>query len=269
MSPAQELVKTEATMKPLRVQSAESKTSLQTFASGGFITNIARGEWPADLAHWRDDLRHAAQNLRFAMKDQTPCVIGFASAQSGEGVSTLAVAMSLLLAHDQQQARAQGNGARHRAQTLLLDAHARRPALHRLFGASLAHGLAEILREEISPAQAMKEVPASNLKLLTAGETDAHGLRYDQIAKLGALLRELKTQFEFVFMDLPPVLHGVEAAELGKLCDGLVFIVKAHRTKRETVLAALRVLEMAGVRVLGCVFNQRRFFVPNWLSQRL
>ncbi len=273
MNLAQELIKTEATEKPPRNQSsAENKTSLQAFENRSVITGIARGEvheWPLDLAHWRDDLQQLAQTLRFAMKDKTPCVIGFASALSGEGTSTLAVAVSLLMAQNQQQARAKGNGELHETQALLIDAQLRHPCLHRLFGVSLAHGLAEVLQEKISPAQALKDIPASSLKLLTVGETNAKSLRYDQIEKLGALLRELKAQFEFIFIDLPPLLHGIEAAALSKLCDGVVLIVKAHQTKREAVLAAQRVLEKAEAHVLGCVLNQRRFFIPDWLYQRL
>ncbi len=273
----------EAKPVPAR-RSTEAGDTFPSRESGKLIAHITREDfhgWPAEFAQWRDDLQRLAHNLLFARKDKTPCVIGFASAQPGEGTSTLAVATALLVAHNlsaagerfahkhaQSSANAKHDGRR-ATQTLMIDAQLQHPSLHQLFGVSLASGIAELLREELVWLEALKDVPRSSLKLLTVGQTHAKSLHYYEIERLGELLRELKTQFEFIFLDLPPLLRGVEAAELSKLCDGVLLIVKAHKTKREAVHAAQRILEKAQVRMLGCVLNQRRFFVPNWLYQRL
>ncbi|NUO82087.1 CpsD/CapB family tyrosine-protein kinase [candidate division KSB1 bacterium] len=273
----------EARPVPVRL-ATKREDALLSREGGKLIAHITREDfhdWPAELAQWRNDLQCLAHNLLFAKKDKTPCVIGFASAQPGEGTSTLAVATALLVAHNlsaageifahkhaQTSTNAKHDGRRE-TQALLIDTQLQHPSLHRLFGVDRASGVSELLREELVWLEALKDVPRSSLKLLTVGHTHAKSLHYYEIARFGELLRELKTQFEFIFLDLPPLLRGIEAAELSKLCDGVILIVQAHKTKREAVLAAQRVLEKAEVDVLGCVLNQRRFFVPDWLYQRL
>ncbi len=71
-------------------------------------------------------------------------------------------------------------------------------------------------------------------------------------------LLTLSQEFDYVVVDLPPV-HGVaETQFLGKICDGLVYVIRWGHTRRPQVLSALKQLEGARGKFIGAIFSQVR-----------
>jgi Mrp family chromosome partitioning ATPase len=56
---------------------------------------------------------------------------------------------------------------------------------------------------------------------------------------------------------------------LGGFTDGVVLVLKAHSSRRETARSAVHDLAAANVRTLGAVLNQRTFPIPEKLYRRL
>jgi len=56
---------------------------------------------------------------------------------------------------------------------------------------------------------------------------------------------------------------------LGNLSDGVLFVVKANQIRWEIIDEARGQLKEAGVKVLGVVLNERRFFIPEGIYERL
>ena len=79
----------------------------------------------------------------------------------------------------------------------------------------------------------------------------------------------LKNQFEFVFLDLPPYLHSTHSKLLTRLCDGVVLVVQAGRTRWQTVAETRRLLEKANIPILGGVLNRREFSIPELFYRML
>jgi hypothetical protein len=73
---------------------------------------------------------------------------------------------------------------------------------------------------------------------------------------------ELILEFNYVLVDAPPVNNGVEAMMLGQIADGVVLVLEANSTRRESARRAKESLESAGVKVLGAVLNKRTFPIP-------
>ena len=80
---------------------------------------------------------------------------------------------------------------------------------------------------------------------------------------------ELRESFDYVLVSAPPVNRETEATRIGQLSDGVVLIVEANHTRRETVRRAKERLESAQVRILGAVLDQRTFPIPEGLYRRL
>lgn len=225
----------------------------------------------------REELQRCLENFLFAIKGKTPGAIGFISAQAGEGTSSLVAALAVLTANEGRQSalpwaehESQGPERESRgAQVLLVDAHRQRPALARFFGIHAERGLSELLHGTAALGEAVHQLPHPGLSLLSAGRGAGRALGYFEIERLREILPKLRTQYDFVFLDLPPVLYNKEAQALSGLCDGVVFIVRAHHTRQENLLAAQHALQQAGVNILGCVLNRRRFLIPNWLYKHL
>jgi len=56
---------------------------------------------------------------------------------------------------------------------------------------------------------------------------------------------------------------------MGASTDGLVLVLKANSSRRETARGAIHDLRTAKVRVLGAVLNQRTFPIPQSIYDRL
>jgi Mrp family chromosome partitioning ATPase len=133
----------------------------------------------------------------------------------------------------------------------------------------LEGGLGELLTDEILPPAAIKNISASDLKLITAGQKRWNPLAPIDFEKFKSLLSYVKPYFEFVILDIPPVLRFAEGIALSKQCDGLILVVRANQTRWEIVAEAKRLLEKSGVNILGAVLNRRKFYIPEKIYRRL
>ncbi len=115
----------------------------------------------------------------------------------------------------------------------------------------------------------IKNTSNSDLKLLAAGEIGGEVLADVDPGKFKSFLDLVKTKFEFIFLDIPPLLHYAEGITLSKLCDGVILVVRAGQTRLEVVEEAKRALENAHVNVLGTILNRREFYIPERLYRLL
>jgi len=88
-------------------------------------------------------------------------------------------------------------------------------------------------------------------------------------AAVERVIMELESLFDVVLIDTSPVLSTAEPLVLGAHTGGVVLVVKANSTQRESVLYAQGRLEQAGCRLLGLVLNARPSYVPRfwWLRK--
>jgi Mrp family chromosome partitioning ATPase len=70
---------------------------------------------------------------------------------------------------------------------------------------------------------------------------------------MAGLLSELKTEFDFVLMDSPPIIPLADVNILAKLIDGLLLVVRAGKTPKDMVLKAVN--SLTGVNIAGIVLN--------------
>ena len=77
--------------------------------------------------------------------------------------------------------------------------------------------------------------------------------------KLSQLLEWLDSKFDFVLVDAPPVGMIIDAAEIAKSCDGVVFVINYNSVSRREMLEAKRQIERTGCQILGAVLNNVSF----------
>jgi Mrp family chromosome partitioning ATPase len=86
---------------------------------------------------------------------------------------------------------------------------------------------------------------------------------------LRSRIEELRSDFEFVIVDAPPLTRYSDAMVLGQLSDGLVLVLEADSTRREVASAVSENLRAAKVPILAAVLNKRTFPIPekiySWL----
>jgi Mrp family chromosome partitioning ATPase len=80
---------------------------------------------------------------------------------------------------------------------------------------------------------------------------------------------ELCAEFSYVLVDAPPASESAESLVFGRLAEGVVLVIEAHATRRESARKVKENLEAANVRLLGAVLNKRTFPIPESLYGKL
>jgi Mrp family chromosome partitioning ATPase len=140
--------------------------------------------------------------------------------------------------------------------------------LHRQFGSENHHGLSDALLGS-GPIQEYVHRLSQNLWLLSCGSAAEAGVTMLGSNRMRARLAELRATFDYVLIDAPPLNACNDAIVLGGLSDGVVLMLKANSSRRESARKALQELQSANVRPLGAVLNQRSFPIPEGLYKRL
>ncbi len=180
-------------------------------------------------------------NLSFVDVDATCKAIVITSALPGEGKSTTAVNTALAL----QQA-----GER----TLLIDADLRRPQAATMLGLDQTIGLTTALVHKVSAEDSIL-IHDSGLHVLPAGAIPPNPSELLQSHAMATLLSGLRSAYDVIIIDAPPLLPVTDAALIASQVDGAVIVVRHGRTTREQLTAARERLEAVGATTMGAVFN--------------
>src|SRR6185436_9333638 len=120
--------------------------------------------------------------------------------------------------------------------------------------------------------QILKSTPFDNLKVITAGDSNASPAKILSSDRFKELMEELKNHFDFIIIDAPPILPLADVPILLNHADGLALIVEAGKTPRQLVKTAVSMLDQSRKgRILGYVLTRaientipeyaRRYFV--------
>jgi polysaccharide biosynthesis transport protein len=143
---------------------------------------------------------------------------------------------------------------------LLVDADLINPRLHQVFSIPDDSGLSDLLLEKsvggkIQLSDYVRKLDVPGLFILTGGSVRlqaANHLFGTQIADLFSMLRE---HYDFVVIDSPPILPVADARLLSWHADGVVLVVRAGATDRESAKVATERLIADGARIIGTILN--------------
>src|SRR4029077_13522596 len=109
--------------------------------------------------------------------------------------------------------------ARAGRKTLLIDGDLRKPTLHRLFNLSSPVGFHEVLDGSIDFTAAVQSTPLPGLFVLTSGTP--HGVLIRELAgkNLSGIFSRMKSHFDFIIVDTPPLFPVADAFFIGQHVD--------------------------------------------------
>jgi protein-tyrosine kinase len=168
--------------------------------------------------------------------------IAITSPGKGDGKSLTAANLALTMAQEFQQ------------RVLLVDGDLRRPSVHRLFGVADGPGLSDVLMGGAEPNEAIVTLSQHNLDLLPAGTPPGHPAELLGSAAMRRLLDTLRTRYDRIILDLPPVAPLADLHIVAPMADGVLMIVRAGVTPKPAIERALSGLEPG--KVLGLVLNE-------------
>ncbi|MFZ0732916.1 MAG: CpsD/CapB family tyrosine-protein kinase [Candidatus Sulfotelmatobacter sp.] len=151
----------------------------------------------------------------------------------------------------------------------VVDANLRSPGLHREFNVPNHYGLTDALQVTEPIRRFVTALSRPNLWLLSCG-AEVEGIQSMLSSdRMRSILPELQREFDYVLIDAPPIESGDDSIVLGRSAEGVVLVLRAHASRRETARKAVRDLEGSSVRVLGAVLNRRTFPVPESIYRKL
>jgi succinoglycan biosynthesis transport protein ExoP len=195
----------------------------------------------------------------FLMPDPeaVPQVVLFAFVGAGNGGSRLCARVA-------ERRAAEGRGS-----VCVVDTNLHFPVLHQFFGMSGKKGLTEALCARGAVRSFVEPVAGSNLWVMSCGSAVAEVGAHLSPERLRACTSELRAEFDCVLIDAPPTSFLEDLVVLGRVSDGVVLVVEANATRRETARKAKESLEAANVRLLGAVLTERTFPLPEALYRYL
>jgi capsular exopolysaccharide synthesis family protein len=180
------------------------------------------------------------------------------SATHGEGKSITAANLAITLAN-----------AHDRKRILLVDGDLRRANVHKYLGMKEGPGITEIIRGETQVPQALQESGIPGLSVLQAGAKARNPAELLGSQAFIELTQRLKSLFDFVLFDAPPVIPVTDAGLIVSHCDGALIVIQAGRTQRGVVRHCTSLLRQAQGRILGYVVTNIRYHIPAYIYRYL
>ena len=169
------------------------------------------------------------------------CVL-VSSPEPGDGKSTLISNLAIAMAQ---------SGKR----VLLIDADLRRPTIHNLFRVSRDIGVTEVLSGEIDFLNAIRPTTVERLSLLVAGSSPTNPAELLSSPRLNRMLHDAKNEFDFVFVDAPPLLAVSDPCILARHADGMLVVARVGKNTRTSAARVREMVQNQGIAVLGTVAN--------------
>jgi len=185
--------------------------------------------------------RRLRTNIQFVNIDNPLRTLLVTSAEMGEGKSTTAANLAIVLAQTANR-------------VILIDADWRRPNLHKLFGLTNNVGLTQMLLDLDPKAEHLRETAVRNLFFLPTGPLPPNPVELLGSARMRAMLRKLAEEADYVVIDTPPVLAVADALVLSRAVDG-VLLVTNEKTRLPATAAAARQLRNVDASLAGAVIN--------------
>jgi polysaccharide biosynthesis transport protein len=176
---------------------------------------------------------------------------GIGSAASGEGKSSVAIALAAALGQEPGR------------RVLLVEADLRKPSIDSYLSLPRVPGLVEWLEGKGTSVPVRRVLPGGFF-VLSAGVAPLQNPEVLGSSRMAGLLEAARLSFDMVVVDCPPFLPVADAVVLQDLLDGLLVVVRARHTPRETVLKGLSMLKPD--RVQGLVFNDHHEILTRYYT---
>src|SRR5690606_19846918 len=155
-------------------------------------------------------------NVNLVLPSGKPAAIVAVSAGPGEGKSTTLHRLARVMA---------AAGER----VVLIDADLRRPTQHRLGGWTRSPGLAEHLRGDAGFEDIVQRNVAPGLDFIGSGEIAGITIGLVQASRLRALIEQLRSRYDRVLLDAPPIIGVSDASVLAGAVDGIMLVIQHRR----------------------------------------
>jgi capsular exopolysaccharide synthesis family protein len=201
-------------------------------------------------------LRTNLQFLRLEMKGKL-FLITSSFVQEGKTLNVVNLALSMAQA---------GN------KVLMVDADLRKPLVHRVFGLSrepgitdyvlgnyhwkeVTNSISDVMLGDFGIDDILQTPGMDNMNFVTAGTKPPNPTEILSSSRFKEFLTEAAREYDFIFVDTPPILPVADATEIAPLMDGIFLVYTVGKIGRGALKRAKSTLDNVDARVLGVILN--------------
>lgn len=185
-------------------------------------------------------------NLRFSQPDkETAMIIGVTSSFPTEGKSYCSINIAYSI-------------ARSGSKVLLMEGDLRKPTLaYKLkMRSSSNKGLTDLLCGMSNVKEAIVRSPLhENLDVMFSGNVPPNPQELLGSNRMQKLVEALSGAYDYLIIDLPPVMSVSDALSLSNVLDGVALVVREKVSQKRLLKDSIRQLQYAGIKIFGFVYN--------------
>jgi non-specific protein-tyrosine kinase len=236
-----------------RVRSKDELEAASGLPTVGLIPSVSR--WrkrsrrpivaaAADTSTAGEAFRSLRTAVQFLGIERGAEVIQITSSLSAEGKTTIAANLGMAL-------------ARAGKRVIVVDSDLRRPRLHELFGMVKDPGLSSVLVDESTLEVAIRRVSDDPcLAVLPSGQVPPNPSDLLVLTGYAELVDALKSVYDHVIIDTPPVLPVTDALIVAALADVTLLVTASRSARQKDVRRAVELLRQVDAPLVGAVLNK-------------
>lgn len=229
---------------PLVAPSTNPKRPL-TFAKTGH-QNAAELPWDYVMQEPFSVGAEAIRSVKVALDHRRGAnrIIGVVSSLPGEGKSTISSMLAHLFAD---------SGSK----VLLIDSDLRHPALSRRIYPSAKVGLVDVITRTVAFEDAIVRDLGGNIDFLPALSQQRTKQSHEILGSkaMKTFLAAMAESYDYVVLDLPPMLPVVDVRTVAPYLDAFVFVIAWSKTPQDVVQAALETSPVVRDKLVGSILN--------------
>ncbi|MBE2279101.1 MAG: polysaccharide biosynthesis tyrosine autokinase [Ignavibacteriaceae bacterium] len=138
---------------------------------------------------------------------------------------------------------------------VVIDCDLRKPRIHSFYSVNRYPGLVDHLFGIVPFEEVLRPSEMKDLYFITAGTIPPNPTELLESKKLHEFLEYLKTQFDYIIIDSPPVVAVADSEVLSKYVDAALLVVSANVTERDLMVRAAEIMQRGKHHFVGTVLN--------------
>jgi len=182
-------------------------------------------------------------NILFAgRKSEKQTTFSVVSGGAGEGKTTTMFNLAVVFAQ-------QGD------RILIVDSDLRRPSMHRYLKVSNNIGLTNYLLGQVAIDEVIQTTELPSLHFIPSGKLPSSSMGILSSAKMKEFVVEMKSRYDYVFLDAPPIMGVSDASVLASMVDMCVLVVQYRKYPQLMTQRAKEMVTKVGGDLVGVVLN--------------
>ena len=182
-------------------------------------------------------------NIIFSLSKEDKCKrVMLSSSLASEGKSTTCVNIAITF-------------AQMGAKVCLIDCDLRRPNIGRLLSLDNAPGISNYLIDANTKEEIVHKNVRENLDVICSGDIPPNPAELIGSETMDNLLEELDKEYEYIFIDSPPICVVTDPSVMASKVSGVVLVALQNSTEKDVIKLAVEQVEFVGAKLLGFVLN--------------